>query len=55
MKKGTLHIVDGESSAGSLRGFLPGSDILVWRDALYDGPVPGGLSLDKLSRMRALH
>jgi hypothetical protein len=51
----TLHIVDGESSGGSLRGFLPKAKILVWRDALYDGPVPGGLQLDKLSRIRSRH
>jgi hypothetical protein len=28
---------------------------LVWRDALYDGPVPGKLSLHKLSRIRSQH
>lgn len=49
----TLYIVDGESSAGSLRGHLPEAEILSWRDALYDGPVPGGLSLQELSRIRA--
>jgi hypothetical protein len=53
--KRTLHIVDGESSGGSLRGFLPKAPILVWRDALYDGPVPGNLSLHKLSRIRSQH
>jgi hypothetical protein len=49
----TLYIVDGESSAGSLKGWLPRSKILVWRDALYEGPVPSGLSLVHLSRVRA--
>ena len=48
----TLHIVDGESSGGSLRGFLTKPQILEWRDALYDGPVPGNVSLHKL---RMLH
>jgi hypothetical protein len=51
----TLYIVDGESSGGSLRGLLPKEKILVWRDALYDGPVPGGLSLAQLSRVRTRH
>jgi hypothetical protein len=51
----TLYIVDGESSGGSLRGLLPKAKILVWRDALYDGPVPGGISLTKLSRIRTRH
>ncbi len=51
----TLHIVDGESSGESLRGFLPKAQILLWRDALYDGPVPGNVSLHKLSRIRSRH
>src|SRR5713226_9674245 len=51
----TLHIVDGQSSGGTLRGLLPKAKILVWRDALYDGPVPGGLSLAQLSRIRTRH
>ena len=32
--KRTLHIVDGESSGGSLGGFLAKAQILVWRDVL---------------------
>lgn len=31
---------------------IPG-DILPWRDVLHEGPVPHGLSLDQLSRVRA--
>ena len=50
-----LHVVDGESSGGTLRKLLPDAEILVWRDALYDGPVPGGLALTELSRIRARH
>jgi len=51
----TLHIVDGESTGGSLRqaGFGKKGDILSWRDALYTGPVPGGLTLRRLSRLRS--
>ena len=51
----TLHVVDGQSSGGTLSGLLPKAKILVWRDALYDGPVPGGLSLAQLSRIRTRH
>ena len=36
-----------------MKGWLPRPKILVWRDALYEGPVPGGLSLVELSRVRA--
>jgi hypothetical protein len=51
----TLHIVDGESTGGTLReaGFRKGGEILVWRDALYTGPVPAGLTLRQLSRVRS--
>ncbi len=51
----TLHIVDGESTGGSLRqaGFGKKGDILPWRDALYTGPVPRGLTLRRLSRLRS--
>ena len=50
-----LHIVDGESTGGSLRGSGLGksTDILCWKDALYTGPVPTGLSLEKLSTLRS--
>jgi len=51
----TLHIVDGESTGGSLRqaGLGKKGDILSWRDALYTGPVPRGLTLRQLSRLRS--
>jgi hypothetical protein len=50
-----LHIVDGESTGGNLRvsGLAKGKDILRWKDALYTGPVPAGLSLEKLSTLRS--
>jgi hypothetical protein len=51
----TLYIVDGHSSAGSLKRALPHAEILIWRDALYEGPVPGGLSLAELTRVRERH
>src|ERR1700747_168503 len=50
-----LHIVDGESTGGTLRvsGRAKGRDILHWKDALYSGPVPSGLSLSRLSKVRS--
>jgi hypothetical protein len=48
-----LHITNGDSAAEGIRqGAIPG-DIVPWRDVLHDGPVPGGLSIDELSRVRA--
>jgi len=51
----TLHIVDGESTGGSLRqaGLGRKGVILSWRDALYSRPVPRGLTLRQLSRLRS--
>jgi len=51
----TLHVVDGESTGGTLRlsGLAKRSEILRWQDALYTGPVPAGLTLGQLSRVRS--
>lgn len=51
----TLHVVDGESSGGTLKasGIATHKDILRWKDALYTGPVPAGLSLKELSAVRS--
>jgi hypothetical protein len=51
----TLHIVDGDSTGGTLKmsGLAKAGDILVWREALYSGPVPAGLPLRQLSRLRS--
>jgi len=49
----TLHVTNGDAvlylfrKAGILGSPLP------WRDVLHEGPVPAGLSLDELSRLRA--
>ena len=50
-----LHIVDGDSTAGTLRqaGFHKQGNILSWRDALYSGPVPEGVTFRQLSRLRS--
>jgi len=48
-----LNVTNGEAVAGLLRrGGVPG-EMLPWTDLLHEGPVPGGLSLDELSRLRA--
>ena len=51
----TLHIVDGDSTGGTLKmsGLARAMDILCWREALYSGPVPTGLPLRQLSRLRS--
>jgi hypothetical protein len=49
----TLHITNGDSAAGVMNEARIIGDILPWRDVLHDGPVPGGLSLRQLSRVRA--
>lgn len=49
----TLHITNGDSAAGGIRAVDSTGDILPWRDILHDGPVPAGLSLADLSRVRA--
>jgi Domain of unknown function (DUF1835) len=45
-----LHITNGESVSIPQTG-LPGQ-VVCWNDILHDGPVPGGLPLQELSRIR---
>ena len=51
----TLHVTNGDSvvylfkKAGILGTHLP------WRDILHEGPVPAGLSLEELSRVRGTY
>jgi hypothetical protein len=44
------HITNGESVSIPQTG-LPGQ-VVCWNDILHDGPVPGGLPLQELSRIR---
>jgi hypothetical protein len=47
-----LHLTNGDMAVGVLRAAeLPGA-YLPWRDVLHEGPVPAGMSLPKLSRLR---
>ena len=48
-----LHITNGDSAAEIMRQAGIGGEILPWRDVLHEGPVPAGLSIEDLSRVRA--
>ena len=48
-----LHITNGDSAANIMQEAGISGDILSWRDVLYEGPVPTGLSLKNLSDVRA--
>ena len=48
-----LHITNGDSAADRVRAAGIAGTILPWRDVLHEGPVPGGLPLERLSALRA--
>lgn len=53
MSPNSLHITNGDSVLHTWKkGGLPGTQ-LAWKDVLHEGPVPGGLPLRELSRVRA--
>ena len=47
----TLHITNGDAVQLAQTGL--GGDLITWKDALHEGPVPQGLSLDELRPVRA--
>ena len=48
-----LNITNGGSAAAIIRrAGIPGA-VLPWQDVLHDGPVPAGLTLEELSKVRA--
>ena len=48
-----LHLTNGDHAVDVLRAAeLPGS-YLPWRDVLHEGPVPAGMNLPNLSRVRS--
>lgn len=49
----TLHICNGDAALVIMRQAGIKGIILPWRDVLHDGPVPDGLDLSELSRVRA--
>ena len=46
-----LHITNGSSVSWDRSGI--GGEIVLWVDVLHEGPVPAGLELEELSRVRA--
>jgi hypothetical protein len=48
-----LIITNGDSATARLRDAGIDAELLPWRDILHDGPVPGGLELAELSRIRS--
>jgi len=48
-----LHLTNGESAAGSLRGSGVPGQVIAWQDVLHEGPVPAGLTLENMSEVRA--
>ena len=50
---GTLHITNGDAAAERIRAAGITGDIVPWRDALHEGPVPGKLGFAQLREVRA--
>jgi len=48
-----LHVTNGDSAAERIRAAGVAGTILPWDDVLHEGPVPGGLPLERLSAVRA--
>ena len=48
-----LHITNGGSVVESMRVAGMGETHLAWNDVLHEGPVPAGLSLEEMGRIRA--
>ena len=47
-----LHITNGDTAADLIKDAVFTGQILAWRDALHEGPVPAGLELPQLSDVR---
>lgn len=48
-------ITNGDHAAHALAAHFPDAEILIWRDVLVEGPVPGGIDGNTLSDIRAKH
>jgi hypothetical protein len=48
-------ITNGDHAANALAAHFPDADILIWRDVLVEGPVPGGIDDEALADIRARH
>lgn len=48
-------ITNGDHAAHALAAHFPDTEILIWRDVLVEGPVPGGIDDEALADIRAQH
>jgi hypothetical protein len=48
-------ITNGDHAANALAAHFPDAEILIWRDVLVEGPVPGGIDDEALADVRARH
>jgi hypothetical protein len=48
-----LHITNGDTAADLIKDAVFSGQILAWRDVLHEGPVPAGLELPQLSKLRS--
>jgi hypothetical protein len=48
-----LHVTNGDSTVVGIEGTGVGGDVLPWRDALHEGPLPTGVGADELRAVRA--
>jgi len=46
-------ITNGDHAANALAAHFPDAEILIWRDVLVEGPVPGGIDDEALADIRA--
>ena len=50
-----LLVTNGDHAANALAAYFPDAEILIWRDVLVEGPVPGGIDDEALADIRARH
>jgi hypothetical protein len=50
---GVIHFTNGENAASGIRSSAVDGLVVSWNDVLHEGPVPAGLPLDQLRRVRA--
>lgn len=48
-------LTNGDHAANALAAHFPDAEILIWRDVLIEGPVPGGIDDEALADIRARH
>lgn len=48
-------VTNGDHAATALSAHFPDAEVLIWRDVLVEGPVPGGIDDEALADVRASH